>query len=153
MDIFDWNCLPASGHSGGILVGTKWDLFVFVAFDHGIFWASTVVHHRQLNTLSEIMVVYGPADHSMTSLILDKISTKIEACTLPIMVGSDFNVLRTASDKTNYNFSWPLADAFNGFIRDCALCELPRVGAWFTWTKHQANQVRLVLDRVFICSN
>ena len=43
MDRFDWNFLPASGHSGGILIGTKRELFDFVTFDHGIFWASTVV--------------------------------------------------------------------------------------------------------------
>lgn len=37
IDRFDWNVLPSSGHSGGILIGTKRDVFYFVAFDHGIF--------------------------------------------------------------------------------------------------------------------
>lgn len=50
IDGFDWNFLPSSGHSGGILIGTKGDVFDFVAFDHGIFWASTVFH-RLLNVL------------------------------------------------------------------------------------------------------
>ena len=51
MDIFDSHFLPPSGHSGGILIGSRWDMFDFVAFDHGDFWASTVVHHWRLNTL------------------------------------------------------------------------------------------------------
>lgn len=51
MDRFDWHFLPSSGHSGGILIGCKQDVFYFVVFDHGIFWASIVVHHRHLKTV------------------------------------------------------------------------------------------------------
>ena len=58
-DWFDWNFCPSSGHSGGILLGSKRDVFDFVAFDHGIFWASIVLFHRQLNALWEFMVVYA----------------------------------------------------------------------------------------------
>ena len=79
MDRFDWHVLPSSGHSRGILIGSKRDVFDFVAFDHGIFWESIVVYHKSLNTLWEFMVVYGPADHSLTSLFLDELSAKIEA--------------------------------------------------------------------------
>lgn len=43
---FYWRCLPASGHSGGILIGAKLDTFDFVAFDRGMFWASMVVLHK-----------------------------------------------------------------------------------------------------------
>ena len=46
MNRFDWHFLPASGHSGGILIGSKLHVFDFITFDHGIFWASVVVHHR-----------------------------------------------------------------------------------------------------------
>ena len=45
MDRFDWHFLLASGHSGGILIGSKRDVFDFITFDHGIFRASCVVHH------------------------------------------------------------------------------------------------------------
>ena len=37
MDRFHWHALPASGQSGGILIGSKRDVFDFVAFDHDIF--------------------------------------------------------------------------------------------------------------------
>ena len=37
MDRFHWQFLPASGHSGGILIGSNKDIFDFVAFDHGFF--------------------------------------------------------------------------------------------------------------------
>ena len=45
IDRFNWNFVAPDGHSGGILLGTKKDVFDFVTFDHGIFWASTVVSH------------------------------------------------------------------------------------------------------------
>lgn len=77
-------------------------------------------------------MVYGPADHSLSPLFLDEILNKIESCSLPMLIGGDFNLLRSPSDKSSSHFSWPLADSFNGFIRDCALRELPRVGARFS---------------------
>ena len=104
-DRFDWNFLPSSGHSGGILLGSKCDVFDFVTFDHGIFWASSVLFHRQLNSLWEFMVVYGPADHSLSPIFLDEISNKVEACTLPLVIEGDFNLLRSPADKNTNNFS------------------------------------------------
>jgi hypothetical protein len=66
VDCFVWRFLPASGHSGGILIGARADLFDSVAFDHGLFWASMVVFHKERNVLWEFMVVYGHADHSLS---------------------------------------------------------------------------------------
>ena len=80
IDRFNWNFVASEGHSGGILLGTKKDVSDFVAFDHGIFWASTVVSHQSLNSLVEIMVVYGPADHSMSYNFLDELHNKIDTC-------------------------------------------------------------------------
>ena len=82
------------------------------------------------------MVVYGPADHSLSHLFLDEISNMIDSCGLPLLIGGDFNLMRSPSDKNSPNFSWSLADAFNAFICDSSICEVPRVGARFTWMNH-----------------
>lgn len=74
-----------------------------------------VVLHKNLNVLWEVVVVYGPADHSLSALFLDELTTKIDSCNLPLRIGGDFNLLRFPVDKNNSNFSWPLADAFNDF--------------------------------------
>ena len=37
IDRFNWNFVASVGHLGGILLGSKKDMFNFVAFDHGIF--------------------------------------------------------------------------------------------------------------------
>ena len=82
---------------------------------------------------------------------MDEIYNKIDSCLLPLLIGGDFNLLRYPSDKSSANFSWALAEAFNAFIRDEAIREIPRVGARYTWTNRQASPIRSVLDRVFIC--
>ena len=69
------------------MIGRVKDLFDFVAFDHGIFWASTVVSHRSLNSLLEIMVVYGPTDHVFSHIFLDEQRNKIESSDLPLLIG------------------------------------------------------------------
>ena len=151
IDRFRWNFVASVGQSGGFLLGTNNVTFDFVAFDHGIYWASMVVSLRSNNTLLELMVVYGPADHSLSQIFLDEIFTKIDACQLPLLIGGDFNLLRYPSDKSSVNFSWVRAEAFNAFIRDTAIREIPRVGARYTWTNRQTCPIRSVLDRVFIC--
>ncbi|KAE8795696.1 hypothetical protein D1007_29411 [Hordeum vulgare] len=151
-DRFVWRCLPASGHSGGILLGARVNVFDFVALDHGIFWASMVVYHRTLNVVWEVMVVYGLSDHSLSLLFLDEHTTKIDSCNIPLVIGDDFNLLRFPTEKSDSNFSWHLADAFNDFIAACALHELPRTGSRFTWSNHQTNSIRSMLDRVLVTS-
>jgi hypothetical protein len=148
---FGWRWLPSFGHSGGILVGAKLDVFDIIAFDVGLFFASLVVCPRQLNCLWEIIVVYGLADHSFSQPFLDKLSSKIASVNLPLIVGGDFNLLLHPSDKNNNNFSWLQVEAFNDFIHNFALRELPRSGARFTWSNHQLNPVHCVLDMVFLC--
>ena len=69
------------------------------------FGASMVVLHRQLDLLWEVLVVYGPADHSLSALFLDEISDKIDPYTLPLLIGGDFNLLHSPSDKNNDIFS------------------------------------------------
>lgn len=60
--------MPAFGHSGGILIGAKIDIFDFVPFDHGNFFASMVLSHKDLNKLWEVVVVFGLAHHSLYQL-------------------------------------------------------------------------------------
>lgn len=94
-DRFVWRWLPASGHSGGILIGAKIDVFDFVAFDHGNFVARMVLSHRDLNKLWEVVVVYGPANHSLSQFILDELTHKACSSNIPLLIGCDFNLLRS----------------------------------------------------------
>ncbi|XP_071683220.1 uncharacterized protein [Lolium perenne] len=150
---FFWSWLPANGHSGGMLLGVRDSLFEVGRMDRGQLFLSLSVLHRVSNKKLEVIGIYGPADHARSRGFLDEISGKIARCTLPILMGGDFNLIRAAEDKSNANLNWPLIDLFNNTIASWALREIPRTGARFTWSNHQLNPVRSALDRVFVSAS
>ena len=95
-------------------------------------------------------VVYGPADHRRTDEFLAELSSAILACSLPLVVGGDFNLIRGSEDKNNDNINWPRVHKFNACIANLALREIHRGGSRFTWTNRQLNPVRSVLDRLLV---
>lgn len=97
--------LPASGHSGGILLGARLDVFDFVSFDSGNFFASMVLHHRVIDKSWEFIGVYGPADHTRSNDFLSELASKIDSVPLPFVIRGGFNLLRFPWDKNNSNFS------------------------------------------------
>nr|XP_051220218.1 uncharacterized protein LOC127337707 [Lolium perenne] len=132
-DKFFWDWLPASGQSGGMLIGVR----------------DIMVSNRTL----DIIGVYGPADHGRSREFLQELSVKIATSTRPLLLGGDFNLIRAAEDKNNNNLNWTLIDLFNDNIASWGLREIPRTGARFTWTNRQLNPVRSALDRVFVSPN
>ncbi|XP_073360452.1 uncharacterized protein [Aegilops tauschii subsp. strangulata] len=151
--LFAWHWLPSSGiagHSGGILLGVKDATFEVGSMDRGEFFVSMEVFERALNFKWEIIIVYGPADHSRSVSFLDELSRKVSAARFPVVVGGDFNLLRSAEDKNNGLVNFPRMQLFNDCIADLGLRELDRIGARFTWTNRQADPTLSVLDRVLV---
>lgn len=151
-DLYAWHWLPSSGstgHSGGILLGVKDATFEIGSMDRGEFFVSMEVFERALNFKWEIIAVYGPADHRRSEAFLDELRRKVAAAQLPMVVGGDFNLIRSEDDKNNNLVNFPRMQMFNDCIADMGLRELDRVGARFTWTNRQAEPTQSVLDRVF----
>lgn len=88
-----------------VLLELSWIFSILSLFDHGVFFASMVVLHKSHNKLWEVVVMYGPADHSLSQLFLDELSIKVSASTLPLLIGGDFNLLHSPNDKNNSMFS------------------------------------------------
>jgi exonuclease III len=78
---FAWHWRSASAHSGGILLGVKEDTFEVEDMDHGEFFVSMVVTHKRSNLSWEVIIVYGPADHSRSQSFLEELRNKIDRCT------------------------------------------------------------------------
>ena len=66
LERFVWHWVPAVGHSGGMLLGINLVCFEVVAWDAGRFFLSAHVRHRATLHEWEVIVVYGPADHSLS---------------------------------------------------------------------------------------
>jgi hypothetical protein len=147
---FFWSWLPANGHSGGVLIGLRDSVFEVGVVEIGSFFVSASVLRRADKLKLEFMGIYGPADHVSSGRFLEEISGKVARSNLLIIMGGDFNLMRIPEDKNNERINWPRLELFNDHIARWAVREIPRTGARFTWSNHQLNPVRCVLDRVFI---
>ena len=117
--------MPSSGvtgHSGGILLGVKDATFEVGSMDHGAHFVSMEVWERDMNFKWEIIVVYGPADHSCSVAFLVELHTKISSTTLPVVVGGDFNLLHSPEENSNSHVDHAEIRRFNDWVADLGLC-------------------------------
>jgi exonuclease III len=115
-ELFHWHWRAAEGHSGGMLLGIRDETCEVGSIDQGPFFLSAMVFHRESKFKFEVIGVYGPANHSRSSLFLSSLEDKVSRCSLPVVVMGDFNFIRGAQDKNNDNINWPLVNAFNDSI-------------------------------------
>ena len=71
-------------------------------------------------------------------------------CTLPLIIGGDFNLVRKVEDKSSGNVNIRWMQAFNDTIDDISLKELHRDGSRYTWSNKQEDPIQSVLDRDFV---
>jgi hypothetical protein len=76
--------------------------------------------------------VYGPANHHFSGMFLQELSELCENEMLPIIIGGDFNLLRSESEKNSLHIDQNLIDIFNGFIRKHNLREVSMGGLKYT---------------------
>ena len=139
---FVWGWVPSCGHSGGLLLGCNSDVCDVVRWDAGTFFIPVTIKHMISFVSWAIVCVYGPADHSRAADFLGEIQSLVgakQAANIPIVLGGDFNLIRTGADKNNHDIDWPRVNLLNNTIVACALREIARTGARFTWTNKQLS--------------
>ena len=142
--------MPAKGHSGGILVCVKDDILQVEEWKEGEFFVEAVIRNRLSNFRWCLLVVYGPANHDLSLNFLQEMSTRCEDRFLPLMMGGDFNLIRSLSDKSSGIGDRRLIDAFNDFKEGFELRELHRTGGKYTWSNKQLNPVLSNIDRILV---
>jgi hypothetical protein len=81
-----------------------------------------------------IVVVYGPAHDEFKPAFLSELSSFCSAIDCPLIVGGDFNILRTVLEKNKpsvLNSSFAL---FNYIINTMGLREIDMTGGKYTWS-------------------
>jgi exonuclease III len=66
------------------------------------------------------MGIYGPADHSFSRVFLSEITHKINSTVEPLIMGGDFNLIRSEEDKNNDIINWARINMFNKAISEWA---------------------------------
>jgi len=133
-------------------LGCNKDVCDVLHWDVGVFLLSATIKHRVSGLSWVVVCVYRPADHSRSPAFLLELTTLVgakRAINLPVVVGGDFNLIRSGADKNNGRIDWTRVSLFNNAIAAAALREAARTGARYTWTNKQMQPVRSVLDRVF----
>jgi endonuclease/exonuclease/phosphatase family metal-dependent hydrolase len=67
---------------------------------------------------------------------------------LPMLVGSDFNIIRRQEEKNNDNFNASWSFIFNTIIESLDLRELALSGRQFTWANRRDTPTYEKLDRI-----
>ena len=116
------------GHSGGILLGIDLDVFDIGAIDEGEFYVKFTLCNKIDCFKWALAVVYGSAQMDRKEQFLSELVRMGSHETLPIVIGGDFNILRSPQEKNKDNFDhrWPFL--FNAVIDGLNLKELEMSG-------------------------
>nr|XP_020188520.2 uncharacterized protein LOC109774221 [Aegilops tauschii subsp. strangulata] len=115
-----------------MLLGFCAATYEILDWDMGPFFIAATIRVRASLRVLAVVQVYGPADHSRSAEFLGELQDKvlaISAAQTPVLVGGDFNLIRSGADKNNSNVNWPRVAMFNNAIASMALREVARTGA------------------------
>ncbi|GJW81292.1 RNA-directed DNA polymerase, eukaryota [Tanacetum coccineum] len=146
---FDYVHSDSVGNSGGILC--VWDPRYFkknnvTVLDYFIMIRGIWVPSGK-NLL--IISVYAPQELSDKKMLWDYLSLAISNWKGEVVVMGDFNEVRTNSERFGSVFNLQGATAFNMFILNAGLEEVPLRGCSFTWC-HKSTTKMSKLDRFLI---
>ncbi|PNT71804.1 hypothetical protein BRADI_2g35721v3 [Brachypodium distachyon] len=141
---------PAVGHSGGLLIAVREDLFEFISSSQGDFFASMVIRNKLSRLQWEVLNVYGPVHYDRKAAFLAEIIDYVLQAQGPLLMGGDFNLIRFGDEKSKGALHKTAMVQFNAAIDMMQVRELHWVGCRFTWTNKQENPTFEVLDRAFM---
>ena len=111
------------------------------------FCISAHVKNSSDNFLWGLITVYGSAYEEGKQEFINELHEILSEWDGPTLVGGDFNLIRTVSDKNNGNINFHWADAFNEWINHWGLIEFKipleltlgpitkNILLWLSWIK------------------
>lgn len=126
------------------------DIFDIGAIAEGDFYVKFTLCNKHDCFKWALTVVYGPAQADRKEAFLTELVQMANQEVLPMVVGGDFNTLRSPMDKNSSNFDsrWPFL--FNAVIDGLCLMELEMVGRQYTWANNLPIPTYKKLDRVLV---
>jgi exonuclease III len=140
---------PADGSRGGLITAWAPSLFTLNSHLSNPYSLTSSFSCNASNFDITITNVYGPSDHSSTAPFLQEIRDIKQLVSGAWLLIGDFNLVRSAADKSNGVFNAGLAAAFNQTIQEVLVREVDLSDRRFTWTNKQSFPILAMLDRVF----
>ncbi|KAL4278182.1 hypothetical protein GQ457_03G030870 [Hibiscus cannabinus] len=147
---YNFSFIASEGAAGGLI--SLWD--------PDFFKCESVVGSKSyivlIGTLAKqdfkcaLINVYGPHDVGERSQMFDNLSKCIFDLQVPVIVGGDFNVVRTKEEKIGVSFHKKAMREFSDFIETMSLVDIPLIGGRFTWSNFREDPSFSRLDRFLI---
>lgn len=147
---FVWHQLPARGTAGGVLVGINGDLFEIVGFVNQEFCVTATVRNKTDKSIWQFVAIYGTAYNERKMDFIANLHEVMEKASYPIILGGDFNLTRSDSDKSNGNVNHSTSFLFNDWINKGGLMEISVANRKYTWCNNQEDPIYSTIDRVFV---
>lgn len=149
---FIWDWIPASGRSGGILLGLDGEKFKMLAVRKCHFFLKATVENLEDKQEWDLMVVYGAAQKEHKEEFLRKLAQELNLQKKPLILGGDFNIIRRESEKNKPGGCNRWSFVFNAIIEQANLREIDMGPSTFTWRSCHENPTFEKLDRIMITS-
>jgi hypothetical protein len=150
---FVCHSLPATGSEGGILVGANSEIFNITVGENLEFSSSIFLQDKKQGFSWKLVVIYGSPYEDRKQKFLDELHHIMHSWQGPILLGGDFNLVRSIMEKSNRSISHKWADTFNDWIDKWGLVELNPGNRLYTWTNNQENPILDKLDRIFVSTS
>jgi hypothetical protein len=147
---FLWHIKEPRGRSGGILLGIDLSRFDIGAIEEGVFFVKFHLCNKEDSFKWALVAVYGPAQEDQKPTFLSELVNMGSRENLPLLVGGDFNILRSRDEKNNDNFNERWLFLFNAVIDGLNLREIEMLGRKFTWANSLAQPTYEKLDRILV---
>jgi hypothetical protein len=121
---FLWDWMPPNGRSGGLLVGIQKEKFDVLDISHGNFILKFKLQNKVDGFEWFLLAGYGASQDSDKQNFLGELVRMCDTGSTPLVVGGDFNIIRSRSENNNnrYNDRW--SSLFNAVINNLNLREL-----------------------------
>jgi hypothetical protein len=115
---FIWDWTPPNGRSGEILVGLNKDMIEVLDIIHGNFTLKFKLQNKDDSFEWNLLAVYGAAHDCEKGNFLSELVRMSGTESIPLIVGGDFNIIRSPSEKNNNQYHLFL---FNAVINSLTL--------------------------------
>jgi exonuclease III len=116
------------------------------------FAISVEVFDKSTSKKVRLVTVYGPAHDDKKDQFLIELSNICAQNDLPLVLGGDFNILRSSDEKNKAFQANRFIDMFNWIINSYELREILLNGGKYTWSNNQADPRLERLDRLLMNS-
>jgi hypothetical protein len=132
------------------LLGVNKEKFDVLDIKHGNITLKFKIHNKDDNFEWKLIAVYGATQENEKEAFLSELVCMCGTESEPLLVGGDFNIIRSPTEKNNNRFDGRLPSLFNVIINNLDLRELELSGRQFTWTNKLQVPTYEKLDRILV---